>query len=245
MNQEVIEFYNQNKNFSYSPPEVPSNVKNNSMEFSRWLLNHPNFAWIELDIDLDLETWKKESSAAVDYFVDHRASTSIGWRSCCIHGLGIEKTLNWPSYLDDETLVKYDWTPLSDITPTIKDFWVNQFPAESYQRIRFMLIEPEGYISPHSDAPGRLPGETIEHDTLVGWPINLAIIHPEDCHMVLEGYGVVPFTEGKLILINIRHRHAFLNFSNKNRIHMIAASIFGSKVKDMAKLVHRSFFKNE
>jgi hypothetical protein len=245
MNQEVLDFYNKNKHYHYTPPEVPNDVKNDNLKFSRWLLNHSNFAWIELDIDLNLEDWKKESLTALDYFVEHRSSESLGWKSCCIHGLGIDKTENWPQYLDDESLIKYDWTQLSDLTPTIKNFWRNEFPAELYQRIRFMLIEPGGYISPHSDAPGKLPGEKSNYDTLDGWPINLAIIHPEECHMVLENFGVVPFKEGKPMLINIRHNHAFLNFSNENRVHLISAAIFGSKVNEFSKLIYRSFFKNE
>jgi hypothetical protein len=245
MNNQVIKFYDDNKDCRYIPPTVPENLKNDKMEFSRWLLNHPEFAWIELDLNLDLDKWKKESDAALKYFADYRASESAGWKSCCLHGLGIEKTENWPRYLDDESLVKYDWTELSESTPTIKKFWQEEFPAESYQRIRFMLIEPGGYISPHSDAPGKLPGEKSDYDTLDGWPINLAIIHPENCHMILENFGIVPFREGKPMLINIRHRHAFLNFSKENRIHLISASIYGSKVNEFSKLVYKSFFKNE
>lgn len=245
MNEEVINFYNKNKNFNYNTPEVPDYLKIDKLKFSDWLLNHQDFAWLELDINLDLDTWKKESRAAIDYFVNHRPGESSGWKSCCIHGLGIEKTENWPEYLDDESLVKYDWTPLSELTPTIKNFWKNEFPSESYQRIRFMLIEPGGFISPHSDAPGKLPGEKSNYNTLDGWPINLAIIHPENCHMVLENYGIVPFKEGKPMLINIRHRHAFLNFSNENRIHLISASIFGSRTAEFSELIYKSFFKDE
>ena len=36
-----------------------------------WLLNHSNFSWLELDIEVDLTAWKRETAAA--QFVDHRA----------------------------------------------------------------------------------------------------------------------------------------------------------------------------
>jgi hypothetical protein len=244
MNQEVLDFYYKNKEFVYQPPIPPDDIKSDAISFSRWLLNHDTFAWIELDIDLNLDVWKLESLQACEYFVKHRANESDGWKSCCIHGLGIDKTENWPTYLTDESEVFYDWTPLSDHTPTIRKFWKDIFPSERYHRIRFMLLEPGGYISPHSDVPGKLPGETTGHDVLDGWPINLAIIHPKDCHMIIENYGKVPFREGKPILINIRHRHAFLNFSNENRIHLIASSEFGNKAAELAKIIHKSFFKN-
>jgi hypothetical protein len=245
MKQEVLDFFNKHKDATYTPPEVPNHLKNDPLKFSRWLLNHPKFAWLELDIKLNLEVWKKEALYAIDSFVNHRANQSHGWKSCCIHGLGIDKTEHWPKYFSKESEVIYDWTQLSDLTPTIKQFWKENFPSESFQRIRFMLLEENGYIEEHSDSKLNAEGEEPEEDMLNGWPINLAIIHPKECFMILENYGIVPFKEGKPILINIRHKHAFLNFTNQKRIHLIASCVFGNKKEEVAKLVYKSFFKDE
>ena len=100
-----------------------------------------------------------------------------------------------------------------------------------------MKVAANGCIVPHND----LPEDEQGHDRLTGWPINLAIIQPTDCHFVLERFGVVPFEEGKVFLINIKHNHAVINFSNQDRIHMIGTSLFGNRAKDFAELVIQSY----
>jgi hypothetical protein len=62
--------------------------------------------------------------------------------------------------------------------------------------------------------------------------------------MVLEGYGVVPFKEGKAFLINIRNYHSVINFSNESRIHVIGHSHgYGSKKQQFVDLIARSYEK--
>lgn len=211
-------------------------------EIADWLLNKSDFGWLELDIQFDLNAWKKETSAA--QFFDHRGSEHPGWNSSCIHGIDVDKTGAWTNYGDwtDESEVPYKWTSISEHTPNIKSFW-EEFPYESYRRIRFMQLEPGGRISPHSDAPGRLPGEENLDMLEFGVPINIAIIHPDECYMTLEGHGTVPFKEGKAFIINIRNVHSFVNNSNKPRIHLIAHGIQGSRKNDFVKLIARSYRK--
>lgn len=206
------------------------------------LLNYSNFGWLELDIEFDLDVWKRETSAA--QFVDHRGDEHPGWNSACIHGIDVDKTGAWTNYGDwkDEGEVPYKWTSISEHTPSIKSFW-EQFPYERYRRIRFMQLEPGGRISPHSDAPGKLPGEQ-ELDMLeFGVPINIAIIHPDNCYMTLEGHGTIPFKEGKAFIINIRNVHSFVNNSNKSRIHLIAHGIPGKRKDEFVDLIARSYRK--
>jgi len=211
-------------------------------EIADWLLNKSDFGWLELDIEFNLDAWKKETAAA--RFVDHRGSEHPGWNSSCIHGIDVDKTGAWTNYGDwtDESEVPYKWTSISEHTPNIKSFW-EEFPYESYRRIRFMQLEPGGRISPHSDAPGRLPGEENLDMLEFGVPINIAIIHPDECYMTLEGHGTVPFKEGKAFIINIRNVHSFVNNSNKPRIHLIAHGIPGSRKNDFVKLIARSYRK--
>jgi len=230
MNQEVLEFYNKNKDCVYTPPAIPNGLS--TVDAARWLLNHPDFAWIELDIPFDLLTWKQEAAAVKDYYVAHRPTDGAGWESCCLHGDSITSTVESP---DDV----YKWTKLATLAPTITEFWRTTFPSETYKRVRFMKVAANGYIVPHND----LPEDEQGHDRLTGWPINLAIMQPNNCHFVLERFGIVPFEEGKVFLINIKHNHAVINFSNQDRIHMIGTSLFGNRAEDFAKLVIESYSK--
>ena len=210
-------------------------------ELADWLLNKSDFGWLELDIQFDLDEWKKETAAA--QFVDHRGSEHPGWNSSCIHGIDVDKTGAWTNYgYTREEDVPYQWTSISQHTPSIKRFW-EQFPYERYRRIRFMELEPGGKISPHSDAPGRLPGEQDLDMLEFGVPINVAIMHPEDCHMTLEGHGTVPFQEGKAFIINIRNVHSFVNNSSSNRIHLIAHGVPGNRKEEFVELIARSYRK--
>jgi len=216
-------------------------INSSSYEIADWLLNKSDFGWLELDIDFDLDAWKKETAAAK--FVDHRGPDHPGWNSSCIHGIDVDKTGAWTNYgYTKEEDVPYKWTSISEHTPNIKKFW-QAFPYEKYRRIRFMELEPGGRISPHSDAPGRLPGETDLDMLEFGVPINIAIIHPSDCHMTLEGHGTVPFKEGKAFIINIRNVHSFVNNSAVSRIHLIAHGIPGNRKNEFVELIARSYRK--
>ena len=106
-----------------------------------------------------------------------------------------------------------------------------------------MELEPGGWISPHSDAPGKLPGEDSIDILEFGVPINLAIVHPADCHMTLDGYGCIPWEEGKAFMINIRNYHSVINFSMVSRIHLIAHGMPGNRKKDFVELIVRSYRK--
>lgn len=241
MDQEVLNFYYANKDCKYLPPRLPRNL--NVVESARWILNNPKFAWLKLKFNTDLLQWKTELDGVGSYFVPHREGESMGWESCCIHGIRTDATENWPEYVDQETDDIYKWTAVSDVCLGATKFW-KEFPSEKYKRVRFMKVKPHGYISAHSDAPGRgyIPGEPLDYDPLeLGCPINVAIVHPSACHMVLEGFGIVPFKEGEVFLINIRHTHAVLNFTDRERIHMIGFGVYGNRQDEFAKLIVESY----
>ena len=230
------EFYNHNKNCIQIVPQFPGDI-NNDEAVTNWVINQSGMGWLELDVEFDLELWKQESDHA--RFVNHRGDIHPGWNSCCIHGIEVDKTTNWDQYgYANEDEVEYKWTELSELTPSIKKFW-EQFPYETYKRIRFMELEPGGVISPHNDLP---PNSTVDL-THYGVPINVAIIHPEDCHMTLEGQGVVPWQEGKMFMINIRNTHSVINNSNQSRIHLIAHGSPGNRKQEFLKLVADSYRK--
>lgn len=198
--------------------------------------------WIELDIEFDLEKWKQEAKVSNNFLVAHReGSGHAGWRSCCIHGISVDKTGHWQRYAEKETDIRYDWTELSTLTPNITNFW-KLFPTEKFARLRFMEVEAGGHIAPHNDSPNGINNTEFNMmDHII--PINVAISHPEHCYMELEGHGRVPFKEGKAFIVNITNTHAVVNNSQVARMHMIAHCIIGNKKKEFAELVVRSYNK--
>jgi hypothetical protein len=242
ISQDALTFFQENKDHKWIPEPIPNNLTSD-FEIANWLLNYSDFGWIELDIDIDLNSWKAESKESDNYFVEHR--NNRGWNSCCIHGISVDKTGSWNRYgFQDEADVPYNWTVLSNRTPVIKNFWKNQFPSDHYRRIRFMELIPESAIHPHSDMPGKLPGENNFDALSFGVPVNIAVVHPDECFMVLEGKGIIPFQEGKAFIINIRHTHSVLNFSDKSRIHVIGHSFgYGTKINSFTKLIADSYKK--
>lgn len=240
----ALEFYKNNKDCKWTVAPIPSHLVSN-VEKARWILNKADFGWIELDLEIDLAGWQLEAHQAEPYFVPHREDNNTGWNSCCIHGIDIDKTGAWTNYgYSDETQVPYNWTDLAHKSTNIKRFWKDTFPSDKYRRIRFMELEPTSAITPHSDMPGRLPGEAGMDMLDFGVPVNIAVIHPKDCFMVLEGYGVVPFKEGKAFIVNIRNYHTVINFSKQNRIHVIGHSYgYGTKQEEFADLLVRSYEK--
>jgi hypothetical protein len=239
-----LDFYEKNKNCIWTKEPIPSHLET-TIDKARWILNEANFGWIELDIEIDLAGWQLEAQQAEPYFVAHREEQNTGWNSCCIHGIDVEKTGAWTNYgYTTESDVPYNWTELSYKTPSVKRFWTDVFPSDKYRRVRFMQLEPKSAITPHSDMPGRLPGEAGMDMLEFGVPVNIAVKHPSDCYMVLEGYGVVPFKEGKAFIVNIRNYHSVINFSDQTRVHVIGHSYgYGTKLEDFANLIVRSYEK--
>ena len=242
--QNAIEFYQNNKDCTWRLESVPAGLTTD-LEIANWLLNKSSFGWLELDLEIDLAGWQLEAQQAEPYFVANREEQNTGWNSCCIHGIDVDKTGAWTGYgYTDEKLVPYKWTELSYKATRVKHFWQNEFPAEHYRRIRFMEVEAGASITPHSDMPGRLPGEDNFDALEFGVPVNIAVVHPDDCYMVLEGYGVVPFKQGKAFIVNIRNYHSVINFSKQKRIHVIGHPFgYGAKKEEFARLIANSYRK--
>jgi hypothetical protein len=244
MKYNAIKFFQDNSNKKYTPPELPKNLS--VIESARWIMNNDNFAYLKLDLKINPIQWSYELGRAEPYYVHHRESNSEGWMACCLHGIRTDTTLNWPEYVEEEKDGIYNWTEIEDKVPIISSFWKYRVPHEKYKRVRFMKLEPQGYIEPHSDAPGSgyIPGETVDYDPLEqGFPINVAVSHPDSCYMTLENFGTIPFQEGDVYLINIRHKHSVWNTSDKERIHMIGFIVPGNKKQEVAELIVRSYLQ--
>lgn len=224
-------FYQTNKSCAWKPTEIPDYLVSNE-EIVKWIFKQP-VGWIELDVKIDLGQWAIESAQALPYLVDHREGENhLGWTSACIHGLGTNITgTNFTEPVD-----AYHWTELSEITPTIKSFW-ESFPFENLLRVRFMSIDPGGHVGPHNDSPSI--DNILDHII----PINIAIFHPSLCHMALRDFGVVPWSSGKVILVNITNDHSVINYSDQQRLHMIGHGLIGSKKEEFYELIVRSYKK--
>jgi hypothetical protein len=211
-------------------------IMNNSEALVRWLFAKPDrINWLEIKVPFDTSTWAEEANRINPYYVTHRgAEEHDGWSSCCLHGLGIDKTNGYEFYQTEDT--GYDWTELAQLTPTITNFW-KTFPAESYKRIRFMKLAAGGRISLHRDCePEDLVGfDPFEHD----FALNLAVVHPEECTMTVAG-ATVPWKTGMSILLNVSKDHEVINNSNHDRIHMIAHFRVGNRKDEFCELISRS-----
>ena len=90
-----------------------------------------------------------------------------------------------------------------------------------------MLLEPGGYISPHVDS------EKISLS-----PINISLNHPKNCLFKMEKHGIVPMTPGRVMLLDVSNKHAYINKSKEDRIHII---VHGKPSKEFKKIVEDSY----
>ena len=202
-----------------------------------WIVNSSKLPWLELDIDFPFEKMYEEAKLIKDMFVKHRDSDGNGgyrhkgWRSLCIHGIDAYKTNHYEQYgYSSNQETPYVWTEVAEKCPVTTKFFKESFPYKNYYRLRFMLLEPEGFITPHKDT-----------DTNKLSPINMALNHPKGCLMKMEGHkGYVPFKAGKAML-DVGNEHAYINKSNEDRYHII---VHGTRTKEFENLVIKSYEKN-
>lgn len=207
------------------------------MNFNQ-IVNESKLPWLELDIDFPHEKMYEEAKAIKDMFVKHRDSDGEGgyrhkgWRSLCIHGIDAYKTNHYEQYgFSSNQETPYTWTEVAEKCPVTTKFFKEKFPYKSYYRLRFMLLEPQGFITPHKDT-----------DINKLSPINMALNHPKGCKMKMKGHsGFVPFKPGSAIMLDVGNEHAYINDSNEDRYHII---VHGVKTKDFEELVVRSYEKS-
>jgi hypothetical protein len=232
------------RKYQKNQPKWFSYVDLTDEELSLKILKEDLVPWIQLDINVDVSSWLHESKIAEPYYVSHRdieygEGTHENWQSCVLHGIDTDKTNVWQVYGYD-TEPKYQWTELGEKTKNIKAFWEEQFPAESFARIRFMKLGAKGNISPHNDGRNLI---NLNEILTYPIPINVAIDHPTDCFMTFKDYGVVPFYNGSFFMLNILNDHSVINFSNQERIHLIAHCYIGNRKQDFFNLLARSYKK--
>ncbi|SUZ84906.1 uncharacterized protein METZ01_LOCUS37760 [marine metagenome] len=204
----------------------------------KWIVTESGWPYFHLS-SLDGQPWKemyKEAEALSDKFHVHRDTYGDGWKSLTLHGLD-EDTQSLDTYGDrQDTLKQLDWTWVADKCPVTKKFLTDVWPAEFFNRVRFMLLEPGGYILPHQDRQ--------DHEKRLS-VCNISLNNPEGCNFALKDKGRVPFKdEGSAFLMDISNVHSVWNTSDKPRIHMIIHYELGRRVRDFFYVLRESYFIN-
>lgn len=175
-----------------------------------WIIRQSQMPWLKIyGIDIPYASMLQEAKNLRDRFVNHREENGVGWSSLCIHGLSAAQTKSASAYGYDDYTAPYVWTDIADQCPVTVDFFKNHFHYTKYLRIRFMLLEPQGFIEPHSDS----------RDHVLG-PVNICLNNPQNCKLVSE-QGLVPHEPGSAILFNTSYCHSALNDSDQDRYHII------------------------
>jgi hypothetical protein len=206
----------------------------------KWLLMESKWPWFHLKF-FDNQPWTEmfnESMQLIDCFHDHREdSYGYNWKSLTLHGIN-EDTQTLSSYGEDRrsTLNSLDWTWVADRCPVTKRFLTEVWPTEFLNRVRFMLLEPGGYILPHQDRPDDQKRLSV---------CNISLNNPIGCDFIMKNYGVVPFSnEGSAFLMDVSNVHAVWNRSNEPRIHMIIHYEIGNRLRDFFYVLRDSFYLN-
>lgn len=208
-----------------------------------WLVLESGFPWFRLS-SLDDQQWTqmfREAKALEPYYYPHRDTVGKGWYSLTLHGLN-EDTQTLDSYIDQygsrqAVLDNLDYTWVAEQCPTVRHFLDNVWPAEFLNRVRFMYLEPGGYILPHQDRPSEEKRLSV---------CNISLNNPEGCEFVMEGWGTVPFEDtGSAFLMDISNVHSVWNKSNEPRIHMIIHFEIGNRLRDFFYVLRESYHYNK
>lgn len=215
---------NKDKTFQYEP--LPNDQ--NPGHLSNWILKDCRAHWLNILIDAPYAEMLEEARSLKDHFVQHRDDQSEGWRSLTVHGVASHITNVPEMHGLNSNEVTYQWTEIAHLCPVTVDYFKNIFPYREYHRLRFMLVEPQGYIMPHSD----------NQSTFLGAAVNISLNNPAGCRLVTTG-GAVPFKDtGSAFLFNNHYDHAVYNDSNEDRFHIIVHGVWTSKWEE---LVVRSY----
>lgn len=198
---------NQNNSFEYEPLPEDRSIPH----CSHWILTRARAGWLKLNIDAPYAEMLAEARALKERFVIHRDDQSEGWRSLTIHGVASHVTNVPEMHGLNSDEVTYQWTDVAEYCPVTVNYFKNVFPYRSYQRLRYMLVEPQGYIMPHSD----------NRESFLGGAVNISLNNPKGCQLVTTN-GTVPFENtGSAFLFNNHYDHAVYNNSNEDRFHII------------------------
>jgi len=180
----------------------------NALPKAEWIYQS-GIPWLKLDINVPFQEIEEEWNNVSHLAVYHRDNDQIynlknfGWKSLTIYGVSSDITV--------ESTGNHQWTEIAEMCPKTTEWIKNNFIInETTRRIRFMYLEPGGYILPHRDRDFSKLSE-----------INVAISHPSKCYFKFKNYGIIPFSNGDAFIIDTSKEHAVHNQSNSARLHII------------------------
>ncbi len=176
----------------------------------QWIRYYSALPWLKLDIKIPHEEILEEIQKLQSLLSVHRDDygESQGWKGACIHGRAFSETREDSYYSEPKP---HTWTPEAlEHLPNTVEYFRDEWPADSFNRLRIMLLEPNGYITFHKD-----------HDQSQLTAINIAITQPKDCRFVMEYHGCVPFEPGSAYWLDISNNHTVFNDSQQLRWHII------------------------
>jgi hypothetical protein len=217
----ISEFFEKRKeeNHYHNLTEIPKHLNLDAQ--LKWIIEESNLRTLRLNVEIPHEQMYQEAEILLDEFYSHRdeGEDHRGWKSLVIH----ENLKDLPDY---------HWTEIADKCP-ITTMWLKScWPLDKFLRVRFMLLEPDGYIMPHRDNNKRKLQA-----------INIALNNPVGCEFGMENYGVIPWKSGDVRLIDISTNHAVWNNSKTPRIHIIVHGWPVQQYKEYRNLVIESYKK--
>ena len=149
-------------------------------------------------------------------------SNNVGWGAVALYGLSSDSTLppeeyGYANYNEARAAGALDWTEIANKCPVTTKFFKEDFNHKRYNRIRFMKLEPGGFIRWHHDIP---EGEDPMYPLGV---YNMALNNPKDCHFYMGMWGLMPVKAGSMWLFANEHYHCVVNDSDEPRYHMIVS----------------------
>lgn len=216
MNEHIVEFFKDRAwTLNFKEQEFPT--FNNDRELVNWLIYKSGLPYMPLELpNAPYADMLKEALALEDLYIAHRSYGSPGWKSICLHGEAWDKTDYYTVYPEnagkqaDE--IVYKWTEIAERCPVTTQYFKEEFPHNNYQRLRYMWLDPQGYVEPHQDRTTHMLS-----------PINVALNNPDGCVFRMKDKGDVPFrNNGNACLVDIGNIHSVWNNSNTPRIHMIS-----------------------
>jgi len=220
----IVEFFNDSPwTMDFKKVELPK--FEHEHELVDWIIMKSGWPYLPLILPgAPFADMLREAFAMEDLFQMHRTHpnenpeyANKGWKSICLHGEAWDRTGHWEAYEDNKgkTIddINYHWCgEITERCPETTRYFLDVFPNHRYHRLRYMWLDPHGYIQPHKDRN--------EHFLL---PINVALNNPAGCNFKMEGKGYVPFkNEGNACLVDIGNLHSVWNNSDTPRIHMIS-----------------------
>jgi hypothetical protein len=212
---------------------LPKDLLDSPGKLAQWILYESELPSLLLDVEVPNSEMLKEATNNMHRFVKHRGSDSPGWSSMAVHGTAVEDTAPREALIKqgkytEETCPEYHWTELADVCPTTKS-WVESLGFKLLKRVRFMKLDPGGYITPHKD---------VDRPGLHAY--NISINNPDGHIFVQDGSGFVPWTPGEMRAIDISKIHTVVNRGSEPRIHMI---IHGHHDEKFNETIIRSYKK--